>query len=74
MWVIERFRARRRRVVSGVEGMIGLKGVVVIRESRPWAKVAGELWQIANPDDLSGDDPIVVVAVEGLKLRVEVSE
>lgn len=68
------FRARRRRVVSGAEGMVGLHGVVVMRDGRPWAKVAGELWQIANLEGLSEGQVIIVVALEGLTLRVKIEE
>lgn len=68
------FRSRHRKVVSCSEGMIGLIGVVVMRDGQPWAKVEGELWQIANPEQLSEGQSIIVTAVEGLKLRVEIKE
>lgn len=68
------FRSRHRRVVSGVEGMIGQQGIVVMREGEAWAKVGGELWKIANPEGLSDGQAIVVLAVEGLSLRIEIKE
>lgn len=67
-------RARRRKVVSGAKGMVGQQGVVIMRGKDPWVKVAGELWQIANPENLSDGQVIIIVAMEGLSLRIKVKE
>jgi membrane-bound serine protease (ClpP class) len=68
------FRARRRKVVSGAEGMIDQRGVIVLRDGQPWVKVVGELWQISQPQGLSEGDVVTVMAIEGLFLKVEKQE
>jgi membrane-bound serine protease (ClpP class) len=66
--------SRRRRVVTGREGMLGATGVVR-RELLPGRTglvlVHGELWQAVAPDGrLDVGEQIVVQALEGLLLTV----
>jgi membrane-bound serine protease (ClpP class) len=67
-------RSRRRRVVTGREGLIGARGVVR-REFEPGQNgivlVQGELWQAIAPDGRIGvGEQVVVQSLEGLLLTV----
>ncbi len=67
-------RARRNKVVTGVQGMVGSLG-----EARtdidPEGKVfvQGELWNARSRSRVKMGDPIVVRKVEGLELEVELA-
>ncbi len=61
-------RAHKRKVVTGKEGMVGEVGEVRGDGS---AFVAGEIWRILCPTPLSVGDKVRVVAVEGMRLKVE---
>jgi membrane-bound serine protease (ClpP class) len=68
-------RSRRRRVVTGREGLLGATGVVR-RELEPGKQgivmVQGELWQAMSLDTRIGEgEKIVVQAVDGLLLTVQ---
>jgi membrane-bound serine protease (ClpP class) len=65
-------RVRKRSVVSGVEAMVGARGIVLLVEpGGAWAQVHGERWQVHGPPDLAPGDRIRVLAVHGLRLEVE---
>ncbi len=64
-------RSRRSKVVSGREGMLGKKGLVVRREGALWVKVEGELWGLADSEQFSDGDRVEVVQIEGLTLTVK---
>ncbi|MDQ6671895.1 MAG: nodulation protein NfeD [Chloroflexota bacterium] len=66
--------SRRKRVVTGREGMLGAAGVVR-RELQPGSTglvlVVGELWRAVAPDGRLGvGEPVVVQAIDGLTLTV----
>jgi membrane-bound serine protease (ClpP class) len=66
--------SRRRKVVTGREGLLGASGVVR-RELAPGGQgivlVQGELWQAVAPDGrLSIGESVVVQAIDGLLLTV----
>ncbi len=61
-------RARRRPVVSGLEELLGAKGVVV---DEGWARVHGELWRISSESPLARGQAVRVTRLEGLTLSVE---
>ncbi len=65
-------RARRNKVATGVQGLIGEIGVTRSRLV-PQGKVfvRGELWDAISPVEVAEGDRIVIRAVEGLTLRVE---
>ena len=70
--VIMAARARRRPVVTGSAQMIGSTGVVTdAGDAGTWARVHGEKWQVVSGGPLARDQPIRVVAIDGLTLRVE---
>jgi membrane-bound ClpP family serine protease len=67
-------KARRRRVLTGHEGLIGVAGMVR-REIAPGATgivlVQGELWRADAAEGRIGvDEKVVVESVEGLLLHV----
>ncbi|MDO8904650.1 MAG: nodulation protein NfeD [Hydrogenophaga sp.] len=65
-------RARRARVVSGSEALVGATGrVTAVDGPRAWAQVQGERWQVAGEHPLTLGQAIRVRAVEGLVLHVE---
>lgn len=64
--------ARRRRVVSGAEAMLGAEGEVVAWEDgRGRVRVQGELWEARASRPLSPGTPVRVVERKGLVLGVE---
>ncbi len=65
------FRSHRRRVVSGAEGLVGERGVAVTSlapEGRVF--VHGENWQAVSDEPIAPQEPVEVLAVRDLKLRV----
>jgi membrane-bound serine protease (ClpP class) len=69
------FRSRRRRVVTGREGLLGACGVVR-RDIEPGRTgivlVSGELWRaLASEGRLTVDEQVIVESVEGLVLTVK---
>jgi membrane-bound serine protease (ClpP class) len=65
-------RARRRRVITGREAMIGAKGdAVEWRKSEGTIRVKGEIWRARASRPLRPGEHIRVVAREGLILTVE---
>jgi membrane-bound serine protease (ClpP class) len=66
------FRSFRQKVATGNQGMIGLIGIAdsdIHREGR--ARVRGEYWKAQSSAPISAGKPVRVLAVDGLKLRVE---
>jgi membrane-bound serine protease (ClpP class) len=65
------FRSHRKRVVSGAEGLVGEMGVAMTGlapEGRVF--IHGENWQAVSDEPIAPQEPVEVVAVRGLKLRV----
>jgi membrane-bound serine protease (ClpP class) len=68
-------RARRHRVATGVEAMIGEIGVArtnVARDGKVF--VHGELWNASAKSDIPEGARVRVRAVEGLRVVVEAAE
>ena len=62
---------QRRRATTGVEGMIGLTGIVDVDLSpEGWVRVQGERWRARADSPLPAGSPVTVEAVEGLSLKV----
>ena len=65
-------RARRRRVITGREAMIGAEGdAVEWRESEGTIRIKGEMWRARASRPMRPGEHIRVVAREGLILTVE---
>src|SRR5262245_22330829 len=68
-------RARQTRVVTGLAGMIGLKGraeTAIEPEGRVF--VRGELWRARSQTKIAAGENVRVVGVEGLTLYVDLAE
>lgn len=67
-------RARRNKVVTGMEGMIGETGVAV-GELNPGGTVLihGEYWNARASGHVTASEPVRITGVDGLTLRVEPS-
>jgi membrane-bound serine protease (ClpP class) len=66
--------ARRRRSVTGAEGMVGKVGDVTDWSGRAGrVRIDGELWRAESPTPLAAGDAVVVRAVRGLTLDVTAS-
>lgn len=64
--------ARRRRVVSGAEAMVGAEGEVVeFAGERGRVRVMGEVWEARARQPLAPGTPVRVVARKGLVVSVE---
>jgi membrane-bound serine protease (ClpP class) len=65
-------KARRNKVVTGVEGLVGQTGVAQTTVS-PRGKifVHGELWDAVSSSDVSAGQAVVVRRIDGLVLQVE---
>ncbi len=63
--------AQRRRAATGAEGMVGLHGVADSDlDPEGWVVVQGERWKARAEDKVPAGEPVQVVAVEGLRVRV----
>lgn len=68
-------KARRRRVVSGDEELVGSVGEMLEdAETEGWARVHGENWRVQTPSPLQRGQKVRVLARDGLVLRVEAVE
>lgn len=64
-------RARQKKIVSGLESMIGTKGIIVKTNREIWAQIEGELWKVESTQSLREGDFIIVKSVQGLILKVD---
>lgn len=65
-------RARKRRVVSGAEEMLGATGTVTSVDALgAYAHIHGENWRVQGIGRLSSGDRVRVTALDGLTLKVE---
>ncbi|GAB3186904.1 NfeD family protein [Hydrogenophaga aquatica] len=64
-------RARRARVVSGRDEMIGARGRITdVREGITWCQVHGERWRVRADEPLAVGQEVQVEGLDGLVLRV----
>ncbi len=64
-------RARRARVVSGRDEMIGARGRITdVREGIIWCQVHGERWRVWADEPLAVGQEVQVEGLDGLVLRV----
>jgi len=65
-------KARRRKVVSGREELVGSRGEVMMDfAQRGWARVHGETWQVKSTAPLAKGQSVRVTGIDGLVLEVE---
>lgn len=68
-------KARRRRVVSGDEELVGSVGEMLEdAETEGWARVHGENWRVQTPSPLQRGQEVRVLARNGLVLQVKPME
>ena len=66
------FKARRNKVVTGMEGLVGETGIAQTTLSpRGTIFVHGELWDAVSSTEVPAGTPVVVQRVDGLVLQVE---
>ena len=64
-------RSHKRAVVSGIEQMPGMPGIVTVAsEGAVYAEVGGESWKVRCNEPLSAGDHIRVISIQGLTLQV----
>lgn len=67
-------RSRKRRVVSGAEGLLGRRATVLEDfESAGPVLVQGERWHAASPTPVTRGQELYVQSVDGLKLKIGAS-
>ncbi len=67
-------RTHKRKVISGKEGLIGEAGTVASHISAGKdgkVFVHGEWWDATADDDIKKDERVVIIAVDGMKLKVK---
>lgn len=65
-------KARKRRVVSGAENILGAAGVVLEdMQAQGWARVQGESWRVVSKTPLARGQKVRVTGIDGLTLSVE---
>ncbi|MEW5894546.1 MAG: nodulation protein NfeD [Candidatus Omnitrophota bacterium] len=67
-------KAHFRKVFSGAEGMIGLKGesrTVMVRNGHGKVFVHGEIWNAVAEEDIPSGTEVIVTKVDGLLLTVK---
>ena len=62
---------RKKRSITGAEAMVGERGVAVT-DCRPigQVRVRGQLWKAVAEEDVAANEPIEVVEVDGIRLRI----
>lgn len=64
-------RARRRPIVTGAEELIGHQGIALGDfDGRGRIRVHGEVWQAQSDRPVRHGEPVVILALDGLVLRV----
>jgi membrane-bound serine protease (ClpP class) len=63
--------ARKHKALTGEQGMMGLEGIAYTKID-PLGKVyvRGEYWNATAPEPIEKGHPVIVTAIEGLKLKV----
>jgi membrane-bound serine protease (ClpP class) len=65
-------RAQRKKPTTGMEGLVGEKGVVTVAlKPEGKIKVHGEIWTATSSETLSKGTSVRVLAAEGMILKVE---
>jgi membrane-bound serine protease (ClpP class) len=68
-------RARRQLVRTGLGHLVGSVATVEsVNNGITWARLDGELWEVACPEELVPEDRVVVNEIDGLTLKVSKEE
>ena len=70
------YKAYKRKPVTGVEELIGLKGIAKtdIDSRKGMVMVHGELWQAVSDEKINKDEEVIVEEIMGLTLKVRKAE
>ncbi|MEE2836483.1 MAG: NfeD family protein [Myxococcota bacterium] len=58
-------------ITSNVHSLVGKQTRVAIEDGAPWGRAGGDHWRLESEQALDDGQEVVVVAVEGSRLRVE---
>jgi membrane-bound serine protease (ClpP class) len=62
----------RRRIATGRQGMVGLKGTAISAiDPSGRVRVQGEIWQAVSAQSVAEGEAIVVLAVDGMRLKIK---
>jgi membrane-bound serine protease (ClpP class) len=66
-------KAMKKRTISGVQSILGLKGVAVTAINRLGgvANIGGEEWQATAEEEIAARDIVEVLEVNGMKIKVK---
>jgi membrane-bound serine protease (ClpP class) len=66
-------KAMKKKTISGVQSIVGLKGVAVteINQLGGVANIGGEQWQALSVEDIAAREIVEVLEVKGMKIRVK---
>ena len=66
------YKARKRKPVTGGEGLIGLEGIAKteVGPQGGMVRVHGEFWSASSDKLIGKNEPVIVEMVSGLKLKV----
>ena len=67
------FKAQKKKKLTGIEGMVGKKGIAETDITHRGGKVfiEGELWNAYSDEEIKKGEEVVVDSIEGLKLKVK---
>lgn len=66
-------QAQRRKPATGLEGMVGLKGITKTKVDKSGGTVLvhGELWKATSVQEIPKETKIIVIGYEGITLKIE---
>ena len=66
-------RAMKKKTISGVQSILGLKGMAVTAINRVGgvANIGGEEWQASSDEDIAAREIVEVLEVNGMKIKVK---
>ncbi|HEU0265649.1 MAG TPA: NfeD family protein, partial [Geobacterales bacterium] len=70
--IVLSIRAYRKKPTTGMEGLVGEEGVAdsdIGGQGR--VLVHGEYWQASSDEPIAAGEPVIIVAVEGMRLKVK---
>ncbi len=67
------FKAQKKKKLTGIEGMVGKKGIAETDITHRGGKVfiEGELWNAYSDEEIKKGEEVIVDSIEGLKLKVK---
>lgn len=67
------FKAQKKKKLTGIEGMVGKKGIAETDITHRGGKVfiEGELWNAYSDEEIKKGEEVIVDSIEGLRLKVK---